>query len=280
MASQLEVVFASGQTSYFEKLPVRIASGTEVQTSYLTYSYSPVYESGSIKGIFGSLLDVTAEVLTASQLIKSETCATRVLESIGDAVIVTDADARITHMNPVAENLSCWRPGDAGERLLSEVFVIVNEETGQLVENPAGNVKRLGTVVGLANHTVLRSHSETHINNNGASIKNDEGDLTLAREAELERERLLLEAVRQLTEMQAIYETASVALAMIDSVDFRYLRGNPKLAEILHVPIEQILGTPVFDLANAPVVNAMKNGGPKAWERCGMHGVSPDNCGA
>ena len=37
---------------------------------------------------------------------------------------------------------------------------------------------------------------------------------------------------------------------MIDPVEFRYLRGNPKLAEILGLPIDQILGTPVFDLAN------------------------------
>ncbi len=247
---QLEAVFASGQTSCFEKLPVPIARGAEVQTCYLTYSYSPVYEGGSIKGIFGSLLDVTAEVLTASQIIKSETRATRMHESIEDAGIVTDADARITHMNPVAENLTGGRTGDAGERLLSEVFVIVNKETGQLVENPAGNVKRLGTVVGSANHTVFRSHSGavTPIDNSGAPVENDEGDLTFAREAE--RERLQREVVRQFSEMQAIYETASVALALIDPVDFRYLRGNPKLAEILHLPIEQILGTPVFDLAN------------------------------
>ena len=246
---QLEAVFASGQTSYFEKLPVPIARGTEVQTSYLTYSYSPVYEGGSIKGIFGSLQDVTAEVLTDSQLIKNET---RVLERIGDEVAVTDADARITHMNPVAENLTGGWAGDAGGRLLSEVSVIDEEETGQLVESQAGRIRQLGTVEDSADHTVLQSHSgtEMHIDSSGAPIKNDEGDLTLAREAERERDRLQREAIRQFTEMQAIYETASVALAMIDPVDFRYLRGNPKLAEILHVPIEQILGTPVFDLAN------------------------------
>ena len=137
---QLEAVFASGQTSYFEKSPVPIARGKEAQNLYLTYSYSPVYEGGSIKGIFGSLLDVTDQVLTASQLTKCETRATRVLESIGDAVIVTDADARITHMNPVAETLTGWRAGDASGRLLSEVFVIFNVETGQPVESQVDKV--------------------------------------------------------------------------------------------------------------------------------------------
>ncbi len=77
------------------------------------------------------------------------------------------------------------------------------------------------------------------------------------RVAERERDRLQREVVRQYTETKAIYETSSVALAMIDPIEFRYVRRNPKLAEILHLPIEEILGTPVFDLAGEELVRAI-----------------------
>lgn len=259
---QIEAVFTTGATSYYEKLPVPIARNEQVQNSYLTYSYVPVYQDGRIAGVFGSLQDVTAEVTTASQLLESEARASRILQSIGDAVIVTDRETRVTRMNPVAETLTGWPAEEAEGRSLAEVFDIVNEQTRLLVESPAEKVKRLGSIVGLANHTVLksRSGSETHIDDSGAPIRNDEGDLTgivlvfrditERRAAERDRERLQRELDRQYTEMRAIYETSSVALAMIDPVEFRYLRGNPKLAEILNLPIDQILGTPVFDLAN------------------------------
>ena len=84
----------------------------------------------------------------------------RVLQSIGDAVIVTDADTRITRMNPVAEQLTGWTMEDAKGELLANVFQIVNEATRQPVESPADRVKSTGRVVGLANHTVLISRAE------------------------------------------------------------------------------------------------------------------------
>ncbi len=77
------------------------------------------------------------------------------LESIGDAVIATDNQSRVTFLNPVAEALTGWPRVEATGRPLAEVFHIINEETRQPVEDPAAKVLRLGTVVGLANHTVL-----------------------------------------------------------------------------------------------------------------------------
>ena len=59
------------------------------------------------------------------------------LESIGDAVISTDAQGRVTFLNPVAEALVGWKSAEAAGRMLEDVFCIVNEETRQPVENPA-----------------------------------------------------------------------------------------------------------------------------------------------
>ena len=102
------------------------------------------------------------------------------LASIGDAVIATDDQARVTFLNPVAEALTGWPQGEAAGRPLAEVFHIVNEETRQPVEDPAAKVLRLGTVVGLANHTVLlaRDGREVPIDDCGAPIIDDRGSIS------------------------------------------------------------------------------------------------------
>jgi PAS domain S-box-containing protein len=101
------------------------------------------------------------------------------LSSIGDAVIATDANGMITFMNPVAEKLTGWALQEAQGKPLAEVFQIVNEQTGQAVENPVNKVRRLNRVVGLANHTVLisRNAQEIAIDDSGAPIFAPDGSL-------------------------------------------------------------------------------------------------------
>src|SRR5687768_13799748 len=77
------------------------------------------------------------------------------LSSIGDAVILTDAEGFVTFMNPVAEALCGWLDAEGTGKPLTEVFEIVNEATRARVENPVDKVIREGVTIGLANHTVL-----------------------------------------------------------------------------------------------------------------------------
>jgi PAS domain S-box-containing protein len=101
------------------------------------------------------------------------------LTSIGDAVIATDTEGRVIFMNPVAEVLTGWDRGEAGGRELGEVFRIINEESRELVENPVAKCLREGTVVGLANHTILiaRDGTEYAIDDTAAPIRDEGGDL-------------------------------------------------------------------------------------------------------
>ena len=85
------------------------------------------------------------------------------LRSIGDAVIATDAVGRVMFMNGVAQNLTGWTEVDARGRPLDEVFSIFSEETGMPCESPVARVLREGKVVGLANHTVLRSRAGAQV---------------------------------------------------------------------------------------------------------------------
>jgi PAS domain S-box-containing protein len=99
------------------------------------------------------------------------------LASIGDAVITTDTESRVTYLNEVAASLTGWIQRDAIGRPLSEVFHIVNERTRQAVESPATRALREGVVVGLANHTLLiaRDGVERPIDDSAAPIRDDAG---------------------------------------------------------------------------------------------------------
>ena len=102
---------------------------------------------------------------------EEETKAT--LYSIGDAVITTDADARVRRMNPVAVALTGWSEDDARGRPLHDVFRVISEETRRGVESPAVRVLRDSVVVGLANHTLLvgRDGREIPIADSAAPIR-------------------------------------------------------------------------------------------------------------
>jgi PAS domain S-box-containing protein len=102
------------------------------------------------------------------------------LSSIGDAVIATDASGTVRFVNPIAEELTGWPHQAACGRPLPEVFRIVDEATRQPSESPVQKVLRDGTVVGLANHTVLirKDGSESAIADTAAPIRARDGTVS------------------------------------------------------------------------------------------------------
>jgi PAS domain S-box-containing protein len=101
------------------------------------------------------------------------------LASIGDAVIATDTEGRVTFINAIAEALTGWPQSDASGRPLDDVFQIVNEYSRTPVSSPVAAVLRHGLTVGLANHTVLiaRDGSECPIADSSAPIRAADGTL-------------------------------------------------------------------------------------------------------
>jgi len=99
------------------------------------------------------------------------------LGSIGDAVIATDANAKITFLNEVAQSLTGWTHEEAAGVPLDQVFIISNEETGATVESPVTKALREGSIVGLANHTNLTSKDgrKTPIDDSAAPIRDSNG---------------------------------------------------------------------------------------------------------
>ncbi len=99
------------------------------------------------------------------------------LRSIGDGVIATDPEGRVTRMNVVAEQLTGWSQGQALCRKLDEVFDIIDAGTGRKSLNPVVRVLETGKIVGLGNHTVLiaRDGREYQVADSAAPILGSDG---------------------------------------------------------------------------------------------------------
>jgi PAS domain S-box-containing protein len=143
-------------------------------------SVSPIKDAeGNVTGASKIMHDIS-ELLEARQaLVREKELLATTLASIGDAVIVTDAEGRVTFLNAAAERLTAWTLSEAAGQPLPEVFRIVNEATRLPAENPVAKVIRLGHVVGLANHTVLlaKDGREIAIDDSAAPIRHGQGPL-------------------------------------------------------------------------------------------------------
>ncbi len=95
------------------------------------------------------------------------------LNSIGDAVIATDLQARVTLLNPLAQRLTGWTQAQAAGRPVDEIFHIVNKATRQKATLPIMETLSRGTIQGMANHTVLiaRDGRESDIADSCAPIR-------------------------------------------------------------------------------------------------------------
>jgi len=70
------------------------------------------------------------------------------LYSIGDAVIATDREGKITLLNPVAEQLTGWSEKDAEGKPLGEIFHIISEVNREAAVSPVEKVLRKGVTAG------------------------------------------------------------------------------------------------------------------------------------
>ena len=125
--------------------------------------------------VFGELARTAQMRVTESREVFRVT-----LRSIGDAVMTTDIDGRVTYLNEVAEVLTGWSHSEAVGQPLERVFHIVNEVSRQPVENPAMRALRQGVVVGLANHTILirKDGTECPIDDSAAPIRNEQREVS------------------------------------------------------------------------------------------------------
>jgi PAS domain S-box-containing protein len=214
----------------------------------ISLSLSPIKdERGTVIGVAKVARDITAQKRLARDLAAQEERFRVTLASIGDAVIASDMRGRISFMNPVAERLTAWRLDDARGRPCADVFRIVNEESRQTVESPVDRVLAEGTVVGLANHTILiaADGSERPIDDSGAPIRDRNGgivgvvlvfrDITERKRAEADKRAVAAERERLLEAERAARSEAERASRVKDEF-------VATVSHELRTPLNAILG--------------------------------------
>jgi diguanylate cyclase (GGDEF)-like protein/PAS domain S-box-containing protein len=149
------------------------------------------------------------------------------LRSIGDAVITTDPQLRITSLNPIAEAMTGWVGGEARGRPIEEIFQLFDAEHGHAVPNPLRAAIAHNTIVDLARRTLLRHRHgfDTPVEDSSAPIHDHAGNV-----------------IGGVLVFHDVSETRALALKMIHLTQHDALTGLPNRSQ-LHGHIGQALAT-------------------------------------
>lgn len=171
------------------------------------------------------------------------------LRSIGDAVIATDALGRIELINPVAETLTGWNQAEALGKPLAEVFRIVCEDSGLLMEDPVARVLREDSALGMSNNArlIARDGTARIIADAGAPIRDEQGVTTgvvlvfrdQTEERRIQREQRRIEAERELL-ATAIAQAAEVVFITDAQGTIQY--ANPAFEAVTGYTREEAIG--------------------------------------
>lgn len=175
------------------------------------------------------------------------------IHSISDGIIATDVSGRVELMNMVAEQLTGWTIDEAQGKHLKDIFTIVNARTCKDVENPVDRVLKSGTIVGLANHTMLISRDGAHyqIADSAAPIKDSDGSITgvvLVFRDETQQYRMREELWKSEENLRTVFQAArNVAFVKTDmnGKDAKILEFSPGAEQIFGYKKEEIIGKPV-----------------------------------
>ncbi|NOX08056.1 MAG: response regulator [Gammaproteobacteria bacterium] len=176
------------------------------------YSGPPLAESKR-QGAFNTLVIAFNQMKTnikriTDELKDREKRLDITLNSIGDGVIATDEKGNITRMNPAAQKLTGWNFKEAHGQPIRNIFIIIDELSRKLIENPVDKVLATGQTIYLNNLTTLISKDgiEYKIEDSAAAILNED-DIILGMIlifSDVTKRKLAEEQYRQAMKMDAL----------------------------------------------------------------------------
>ena len=130
---------------------------------------------GNVK--INSAIFAREEALTAARNTRDLLRTT--IDSIGDAVISTDAKGRIAFASKAAQALSQVQETEMAGRHFDDIFRIVNEFTHSEIESPVTKMLKDVATVGSTNDTALiaQDGTEIPIAHRGAPIQSEDGQV-------------------------------------------------------------------------------------------------------
>ncbi|NMB57016.1 PAS domain S-box protein [Candidatus Beckwithbacteria bacterium] len=185
--------FPKKQADYFHKVDSEVIRKRkildipeeEANSSYLgkrllhTIKVPIVNEQNQVSSLLAISEDITARRQEEEALFFEKEYLDITLRSIGDGVITTDVDSKITHINQVGEVMTGWKESEAQGKPFAEIFNIIKEDTGEKVSDPVRTVLTTGETLEMANHTQLiaKNGKKTSIANSCAPIKDYGGKI-------------------------------------------------------------------------------------------------------
>ncbi len=209
----------------------------------------PLYDrSGKLYRFAGIAEDISDRKQTEDSLLRSEEFNRRILENNQDCIKVLDLEGRLLYMNDGGQQLleiadfadydrSLWTQfwGGSEQELAQAAFAAATAGTIGKFEG------RCPTATGVPKWWEVSVIPLHDADGNVEQILVISHDLTERRQAEDELRQAQALVQSQLMEIEAIYQTAPIGLAVFD-VDLRFRRLNQRLAEINGIAITDHIG--------------------------------------
>ncbi len=253
LGPQFKAVLERGETVFQEDVLVPVLRQDRLQDVYWTYSCSPIVDStGTIDGILIICHDVTAVVIANRERDALAERLQQVFDVTTDAVFSLSRDWRFTFINRKAEEI-LLPSGKILGTVIWESFPDAVYEGSPYQENYGKTMFEHEATEFEAFYPDplnlwLRVESRPAKDGIIVSFR----DITQQKRDEEEFRRMHFESERQRLELEAVYDSAPIGLALFDPQEFRYLRMNARQAQIIGLPVENILGTRVTDSAPIP----------------------------
>jgi len=245
---------------YTTRLPLDVK-----KTRYKTEAKND--EIGTLKRAFNDMLEQIhkreqARDEAEQALSEREQDLVVTLNSIGDAVIVTDIKGNVTRMNPVAEQLTGWRFEEAYRQPLNNVFPIINTTTQQPIENPVNEVIATGETVYLSDHTTLISKSgrELQIADSAAPIRNAKNQILgmiLVFNDVTEQYKLREAAAKNKRDLQAIMDNSPAAI-YVEDMQGEFVFVNKQFNKIFLMHGKDVIGKSLHDVFPDDIAKIMQ----------------------
>ncbi|WP_430392052.1 sensor domain-containing protein [Dyella sp. 20L07] len=185
-----------------------------------------------VRNVQGEPYHAVAQIQDISQrkayeeaLFRERELAEVTLRSIGDAVITTDLQHRVTSLNPIAEAMTGWTHTEAVGKPMNEVFKLIDSHTREPLHNPLLDAIARDAIVELKGNAVLlhRNGFETPIEDSAASIHDHAGSV-----------------IGGVLVFHDVSETRALALKMAHLAQHDTLTGLPNRS-LLQSRLEQVL---------------------------------------
>jgi PAS domain S-box-containing protein len=136
-------------------------------------------EQGTVVRVCGSFQDNTTRKLAERELFAQNELLRVTLDSIGDAVITTDAQGRVQSLNSVAAQLTGWETSESRGLPVEKVFDIKDAQTRQRTLELLGRAFSNDSLAGTGIYTVLtaRNGNEVGIEDSVAPIRDKTGQV-------------------------------------------------------------------------------------------------------